>query len=67
MSSNLSSQISTTNLSASKSQTTLTKKQQVFAAAILGFVIVTAVGLLPMDVVHNAAHDLRHSAAFPCH
>ncbi len=43
------------------------KHKQIFAAAILGFIIVTAVGLLPMDVVHNAAHDTRHSAAFPCH
>ena len=64
----MSSQVSASNRSTSQIQTSTTaKKQQIFAAAILGFIIVTAVGLLPMDVVHNAAHDLRHSAAFPCH
>ena len=47
--------------------TSVSKRSQIFAAAILGLTIVFAVGLLPMDAVHNAAHDTRHSAAFPCH
>jgi cobalt transporter subunit CbtB len=25
------------------------------------------VGFSQIDVVHNAAHDVRHSNAFPCH
>ncbi|WP_129774350.1 CbtB domain-containing protein [Peristeroidobacter soli] len=25
------------------------------------------VGFAPMAAVHNAAHDTRHGAAFPCH
>jgi len=25
------------------------------------------VGFLPVDAVHNAAHDTRHSVTFPCH
>jgi cobalt transporter subunit CbtB len=25
------------------------------------------VGFSHIDVVHNAAHDVRHSNAFPCH
>jgi cobalt transporter subunit CbtB len=25
------------------------------------------VGFAPVSAVHNAAHDTRHSAAFPCH
>lgn len=37
------------------------------AAALLGLAIVWAVGFAPLSVVHNAAHDTRHSAAFPCH
>jgi cobalt transporter subunit CbtB len=31
----------------------------------LGFVFL--VGFAPVSAVHNAAHDTRHSAAFPCH
>ena len=40
---------------------------QVLAAALLGVVIILAVGFLPTDAVHNAAHDTRHAFAFPCH
>jgi cobalt transporter subunit CbtB len=25
------------------------------------------VGLSHIDIAHNAAHDTRHSAGFPCH
>jgi len=25
------------------------------------------VGFSHIDVIHNAAHDVRHSNAFPCH
>lgn len=40
---------------------------QLFAAAALGIVILFGVGFAPMDIAHNAAHDTRHSVAFPCH
>ncbi len=43
------------------------KKSQILSAAILGFLIVFAVGLTPIDAVHNASHDVRHSFAIPCH
>jgi len=36
------------------------------AAALLGLVILYGVGFAPL-AAHNAAHDARHSAAFPCH
>ena len=36
-------------------------------AAVLGVVIVFAAGFAPSETVHNAAHDTRHSFAFPCH
>ena len=36
-------------------------------AAALGLVIVFASGFAPSETVHNAAHDTRHSFAFPCH
>ncbi|GFO72745.1 hypothetical protein BJAS_P3226 [Bathymodiolus japonicus methanotrophic gill symbiont] len=44
-----------------------TKSLQLFAAAALGLVILFSVGFAPMDIAHNAAHDTRHSVAFPCH
>jgi cobalt transporter subunit CbtB len=36
-------------------------------SAILGLFIVGFVGFSHLEVVHNAAHDTRHSLAFPCH
>ena len=36
-------------------------------AALLGVLLVWGVGFAPLEAVHNAAHDVRHSAAFPCH
>ncbi len=53
--------------SLSNTDKAISKQSQLFSAAILGFLIVCGVGLAPMDVVHNAAHDARHSFAFPCH
>ena len=44
-----------------------TKNLQLLAAATLGIVILFGVGFAPMDMAHNAAHDTRHSVAFPCH
>ena len=37
------------------------------AAAALGIVVLFGVALANSDTIHNAAHDTRHSAAFPCH
>ncbi len=36
-------------------------------AALLGAFLVWGVGFSPIAVLHNAAHDTRHSLAFPCH
>lgn len=36
-------------------------------AALLGSFILIGVGFAQSDVIHNAAHDSRHSFAFPCH
>ena len=35
--------------------------------ALLGLFVVGFVGFSQMEVLHNAAHDSRHSLAFPCH
>ncbi|SNB62095.1 cobalt transporter subunit CbtB [Arboricoccus pini] len=40
---------------------------QAFIAMGLGLFIVGMVGFSHIEVVHNAAHDTRHSNAFPCH
>jgi len=36
-------------------------------ASILGASLVWFAGFSHIEAVHNAAHDTRHSAAFPCH
>ncbi|HKW54414.1 MAG TPA: CbtB-domain containing protein [Stellaceae bacterium] len=38
-----------------------------FAALLLGAFLVLATGFAAIPVAHNAAHDARHSFAFPCH
>jgi cobalt transporter subunit CbtB len=37
------------------------------AAALLGAFLVFGVGFAHPEAIHNAAHDSRHSFAFPCH
>jgi cobalt transporter subunit CbtB len=36
-------------------------------ATLLGACLVYFAGFSHIEAVHNAAHDTRHSAAFPCH
>ena len=43
------------------------RKLAALLAAALGLVIVFAAGFAPSEAVHHAAHDTRHSFAFPCH
>ena len=40
---------------------------QAILAMLLGVLIVGVAGFSHLDVVHNAAHDTRHSNGFPCH
>lgn len=35
--------------------------------AIFGLFLIFGVGFAQPDALHNAAHDARHSFAFPCH
>jgi cobalt transporter subunit CbtB len=37
------------------------------AALVLGLTLIFLVGFAPLSAIHNAAHDVRHAAAFPCH
>lgn len=48
-------------------QSQVSTKQQTLAALVFGALVVLAVGFLPLEAAHNAAHDTRHSMAFPCH
>jgi cobalt transporter subunit CbtB len=40
---------------------------QAVLAMTLGLFIVGVVGFSHISAVHNAAHDVRHANAFPCH
>jgi cobalt transporter subunit CbtB len=40
---------------------------QVVLAMALGLLIIGIVGFSPIDVVHSATHDVRHSIGLPCH
>jgi cobalt transporter subunit CbtB len=48
------------------SQSTSVVLQALFAV-MLGLFVVGFAGFSQLDAVHNAAHDTRHSNAFPCH
>ncbi len=39
----------------------------VVIAGLLGAFLVFGVGFAHSQLLHNAAHDSRHSLAFPCH
>ncbi len=43
------------------------KGLQLVAAFALGATILFAAAFTQSSVVHNAAHDMRHSQGFPCH
>lgn len=36
-------------------------------ATLLGIFLIWGVGFSHISALHNAAHDTRHSMAFPCH
>jgi cobalt transporter subunit CbtB len=39
----------------------------VLTMAGLAFFVIYMVGVETLPLVHNAFHDLRHAAGFPCH
>jgi cobalt transporter subunit CbtB len=60
----------TLTIGAGRAPRTATRAQDATAAllaAMLGVFLVWGVGFSHISVVHNAAHDVRHSAGFPCH
>ena len=54
-------------IAADQATATTHRKLAAVLLAALGLVIVFAAGFAPSEAVHNAAHDSRHSFAFPCH
>ncbi len=45
----------------------MTRLWPALAAALFGMTMLFGVALANSDTIHSAAHDTRHSAAFPCH
>jgi len=48
---------------------TVISKEKIAAliSIILGMAFIFIIGFSHIEAVHNAAHDTRHAAAFPCH
>ncbi|ALZ25327.1 CbtB domain-containing protein [Pseudomonas aeruginosa] len=47
-----------------------TRSQQLLVtlgSILMGLSLVYFAGFSHLDLVHNAAHDTRHSSGFPCH
>lgn len=62
--------MSVTSTASHASSTSTTLSQRIVAAvgaSVLGLCLVYFAGFSHIEAVHNAAHDTRHSAAFPCH
>lgn len=47
--------------------TKLAKPLQLIGAFLLGAVVLYGAVMVQSPAVHSAAHDMRHSAGFPCH
>lgn len=45
----------------------ISKPLQLATIFLLGLVMLFGAGFVQTSAVHNAAHDVRHSLAFPCH
>jgi cobalt transporter subunit CbtB len=58
-----------TPITAASSTTTVgaSHRSAAIGAMLIGSALLFLVGFAPLPAVHNAAHDTRHSAAFPCH
>lgn len=58
-------------ITATSAMTTALPRQHRLAAAAfaatLGLTLIFFVGFARSEIMHNAAHDLRHASNFPCH
>ncbi len=58
-----------TTISKSTNIPKIISKEKIAAliSILLGCAFIFLIGFSDIDAMHNAAHDTRHSAAFPCH
>ncbi len=56
-----------TTIAGSSAKSATESKAASLVAILLGSACIFLIGFSHIDVVHNAAHDTRHSSAFPCH
>jgi cobalt transporter subunit CbtB len=61
------SQLANTQIALPVAAAKVGRLSQALMAMVLGVFVIGMVGFSHIDVVHNAAHDVRHSNAFPCH
>jgi cobalt transporter subunit CbtB len=61
------STLSSAKASSNAHAKTTTSAMSIVSALLMGGVIIFAVGFAEMSFAHNAAHDTRHTIAFPCH
>lgn len=47
--------------------TALSRLTQLALAGLIGVFVIGFAGFAHLEAAHNAAHDYRHSVAFPCH
>ncbi|MER9425629.1 CbtB-domain containing protein [Mesorhizobium sp. M0317] len=59
--------MNTASVSLGASVSSQSRFMQLVLSVFLGIFVVGVVGFSHIDAVHNAAHDYRHSMAFPCH
>ena len=45
----------------------LSEKLPFLVVFVLGLLLLYAVGFAQTEILHDAAHDTRHSFMFPCH
>ncbi|MBL1277049.1 MAG: CbtB-domain containing protein [Ectothiorhodospiraceae bacterium] len=65
--SNAIAETASTTTSTTTSTATTNKYAAAALAASVGIVLLFAAGFAETSVLHNAAHDSRHAAVFPCH
>lgn len=59
--------LSSTALTHAPSATRSHRLLVAFGSILMGLSLVYFAGFSHLDLVHNAAHDTRHSSGFPCH
>ena len=59
--------MSSTVLTHAPSRTSSQQLLVTLGSILMGLSLVYFAGFSHLDLVHNAAHDTRHSSGFPCH